>query len=168
MRRCFVLILACLILTGCANKPAETTAPETSVPDTIAELTQVPDMRVSCGDDAFSVTSENYSWTAPGPDGTMSSVIACGHHPLERYQTREFRVVTDAMITLSFPVEPDSVTVLRWAKDAGVKAIDRGETVTLDGLSFAMEEGSWIYQITVTWDRDTWSGNAEYELNLSR
>lgn len=168
MRKLFALILVCVLMTGCTSRPEETTAPETTISELTVELSQVPDMRVSCGSDEFTVTSENYCWNAPGPDGAMSSVIANGHHPLERYQTKEFRVVADDRITLSFPVEPDSVTVLRWAKDAGVKEKDRGETVTLDGLSFAMEEGSWIYQITVTWDRDTWSGNAEYELYLSR
>ena len=163
MRRLFALILVCMLLTGCAGAPAETEAPEI-----VAELTQVPYMVVTCGSDVFDVASENYSWTTPGPDGTVSAVFANGHHPLERYQTKEFRVVFDSLITLSFPVEPDSITVLRWAKDASVKEMERGEEVAPDGLTFTLEEGSWIYQITAVWEGDTWSGNAEYQLYLTR
>ena len=163
MKKILVLLLVCMVLTGCAAK-----VPQTEPPTTVPELSQVPEMLVTCGNDEFYVASTNHSWTAPGEDGEMFAVFANGHHPLERYMEKEFRTLTEDRVSLSFSVEPASITVVRWARDAGAKEMDRGESITLDSGSFVTETGSWIYQITVTWEGDTWGGQAEYELYLSR
>lgn len=162
----FLALLMLLSFTTCAvddeDPTEETKQTEASI------LEQPPDLTVQCGSDSFAVMSGNYSWTSRGVNGEMGAVIACGSHPLDGFRTQEFRTVTDDALILSFPVAPDEITVIRWSKDY-VGFIDKpGETVEIKDMTIPMEDGSWVFQVVASWNGDTWGGQAEYHLYLSK
>lgn len=157
---CFGLT-ACVVCEAAPNE-TETVQTEASI------LEHAPDLTVKCGSDTFSVRSGNYSWTSRGVNGEMGAVIACGSHPLDANREQEFRNVTGDKLAFSFPVEPDTITVIRWSKsDLGITDRD-GKAVEMDALTIPMEKGSWIYQVIASWDGDTWGGQAEYHLYLTK
>lgn len=170
MKKMISILLAlflCVGLTACvvcetAPTEAETVQTEASI------LEHAPEMTVKCGSDTFTAMSGNYSWTSRGVNGEMGAVIACGSHPLDANREQEFRNVTGDKIVLSFPVEPDNITVIRWSKsDLGVTDCD-GESVEVNKLTVSMEKGSWVYQVIASWDGDTWGGQVEYHLYLTK
>lgn len=164
----FLLVLfLCFGLTACVVYEAAPTETET-IQTEASILEYAPEITVKCGSDTFTARSGNYSWTSRGVNGEMGAVIACGSHPLEANREQEFRNVTGDKIVFSFPVEPDAITVIRWSK-SDLGAMDRdGEAVEMDGLTIPMEKGSWIYQVIASWDGDTWGGQAEYHLYLTK
>lgn len=131
-------------------------------------LSDAPDMNVTWEGGMLTIQSGNYSWTAPGENGEMTGLVACGAHPLDGFREQEFHVVTGDTITLSFPVEPDELLIRRWPGSDMGNVDAKGETITPEGLTFPLEAGEWVYEITALWDRDTWSGEASYYLYLSR
>lgn len=131
-------------------------------------LTDVPEMDVTCGDVQFQAKTGNYSWEAPGSDGQTRAVIACGSHPLDGFRKTEFTQVNGDLVKVSFPVQPDEITVIRW-RESDVGNVDkRGERIEMNNMSFSIEEGCWVYSINAKWERDTWGGSAEYHLYLKR
>lgn len=164
-----VLLALCLSfgLTACVVCEAAPTETET-IQTEASILEHAPEMTVKCGSDTFTARSGNYSWTSRGINGEMGAVIACGSHPLDATREQEFRNTTGSELILSFPVEPDTVTVIRWSKsDLGNTDCD-GESVEVEALTLRMEKGSWIYQIVASWDGDTWGGQVEYHLYLTK
>lgn len=160
----FVLIFA---FAACSAEHSETKPTEPFQKEFLI-LKAPPELTVTCADIHYTVKSGNYSWTSLGSNGETGSVIACGTHPLDSSRTREFSSVSGKRITLSFPVDPDEITVIRWP-ESDVGNIDcTGETVELDGLSFPMEKGGWVYQVIASWNGETWSGQAEYHLYLTK
>ena len=165
---CVLLALsAAFSLTGCVV--CETgPSTEESVQTEASILEYAPEMTVKCGSDTFTVGSGNYSWTSRGVNGEMGAVIACGSHPLDATREQEFRSVTGDKLVLSFPVEPDTITVIRWSK-SDLGSTDRdGESVDISEMTISMKKGSWIYQVIASWDGDTWGGQAEYHLYLTK
>ena len=162
----FVLFFL-FVQTGCVV--CETAPPETETVETEASILEyAPEMTVKCGSDTFTVGSGNYSWTSRGVNGEMGSVIACGSHPLDATREQEFRSVTGDKLVLSFPVEPDTISVIRWSK-SDLESTDRdGESVDISEMTISMKKGSWIYQVIAAWDGDTWGGQAEYHLYLTK
>ena len=141
---------------------AQQTLPEPEI------LSQVPELTVSCEEDVFSVTSGNYAWSAPGENGEMSAVIACGEHPLDRFHQKDFRVVAGQSAVLSFPAVPDEISVRCWPSSALGNTTQLERMLTVENLTFSLEDGDWVYEITAVWERDTWNGQASYYLYLSK
>lgn len=165
---CMLLVLSAVYcLTACAADDAESVE-EITLQTEVSILEHAPDLTVQCDGDTFTVMSGNYSWTSRAVSGETGSVIACGSHPLDNVREREFRQVSGKTVTLSFPVDPDEITVIRWAKSAMGNTDRAGETVKLDGMRFPMEDGSWVYQVIAGWSRDAWGGQAEYHLYVTK
>ena len=95
-------------------------------------------------------------------------MVACGSHPLDGFRKPEFTGVRGDWLTLSFPVEPDSIEIVRWSGEDVGNVDARGQKIEPEGICFPLEEGDWVYQIVASWNRDGWKGQAEYHLYLSR
>lgn len=76
-----------------------------------------PTLFVVANEETFRFQSGNYSWTSPvQPDGTQTSVIACGIHPLDAEPTDENFILLEPEGTMEFwfYVEPKTVTCRCW------------------------------------------------------
>ena len=131
-------------------------------------LAEAPALTIGWEGGQMDVQSGNYSWEGPEINGQMQAVIACGSHPLDGFRKTDFTTVSGEWITLSFPVQPDSIEIVRWSGEDVGNVDAYGETVVPEGICLAVEEGSWVYQIIAQWDGDGWGGSAEYHLYLSR
>lgn len=131
-------------------------------------LAEAPALTIGWEGGQMDIQSGNYSWEGPEINGQMQAVIACGSHPLDGFRKTDFTTVSGEWITLSFPVQPDSIEIVRWSGENVGNVDAYGETVVPEGICLAVEEGSWVYQIVARWDRETWKGEAEYHLYLSR
>lgn len=132
------------------------------------ELEKAPDLTVRWGNEEMVIGTGNCSWRGPAVNGQIMEYIACGSHPLDNSHALEFKAVEGDQITLSFPVAPDEIRVLRWNVDDLGNMDAQAQQVTPDHLVIPVEPGAWIYEVTAKWQRDTWGGEASYALYLER
>ena len=150
------------------EEPAEATEPQTletdneehpvlSIEPEIPTLGDTPPaLVITASNQEYRIGSGNYSWEWPNPDGTMSSVIACGIHPLD--YTGEADMVQYAegeTLFFRFDVMPQSVTCRCWTEEywgdpqsyeANYEVLELGE-YTLMPLSNVR----YVYELTADW-----------------
>ena len=131
-------------------------------------LSGPPELNVYWEEGTLAAQSGNYSWEGPEINGQIQAVVACGAHPLDGSRKLEFTAVSGDWLTLSFPVEPDSIQIVRWPGEDVGNLDAQGQYIEPDGSFLDLEEGEWVYQIVASWTRDGWKGQAEYHLYLSR
>lgn len=131
-------------------------------------LSEPPELRVIWDNGSMAVKSGNYSWEGPADNGQTQGVIACGSHPLDGFRKSDFVGVWGDWLALSFPVEPDSLEIIRWPGDAAGNVDSHGQNVEPEGIYLPLEEGEWVYQIVASWNREGWKGQAEYHLYICR
>ena len=141
---------------------------EADHPEAEEPLSGPPELKVIWDGGEQAARTGNYSWEGPAVNGQNMAVIACGAHPLDNIDNREFTQVKGEWLELFFPVEPDSITIRRWPGEDMGNTEAQGTRKELDGGYLAMEEGEWVYQIVAKWDRGTWNGEAQYHLYLKR
>ena len=131
-------------------------------------LSGPPEVNAYWEEGTLAAQSGNYSWEGPEINGQIQGVVACGAHPLDGFRKSEFTAVSGDWLTLSFPVEPDSIEIVRWPGEDVGNVDARGQKIEPEGICLPLEEGDWVYQIVASWNRDGWKGRAEYHLYLSR
>ena len=114
-----------------------------------------PALTVTCGGERVSGSVINYSWP---------TVIACGPHPLDCLDTAPaLERGTEETVTLSFGVEPETVTVRGWScREREDMYIPAEFTAALDErgqLALSDDPEGAIYCVSVRWDEEH---NAEY------
>lgn len=130
------------------------------------ELDRPPELTVVCGDEEMTVEMSSCSWEGPVVDGKNTGFIACGAPAMTPVNPEKYVDVGEEQVVLSFPVMPDEVCVRRWNYSDPASMNGAGQQMNLEDLSFTAEPGEWIYEITAKWDRDTWGGEATYNLYL--
>ena len=131
-------------------------------------LSVAPELTVKCGEELLQVQSGNCSWEGPAANGKTMAFIACGAHPLDNISGQTFHKVHADTLELSFPAKPDRVTVRRWPGSDLGDTDAPAQSAELEDLTFSLEQGNWVYEITATWERDTWGGTASYHLYIER
>ena len=131
-------------------------------------LPQPPELNVLWDEGSMIAKSGNYSWEGPAVNGKAQCVVACGAHPLDGVPMPEFTSVSGEWLILSFPVEPDEITIQCWPREDIGRTRAWGTAVEFDGTYLPMEEGDWVFQVVAKWNREDWKGEAEYHLYLSR
>lgn len=200
----FVFVLACMsALAGCGH--TDLSAPPASGsyeqaeslgadlpedPDPISSEPARPDARtldgppelvVSTMNNADSVTAScgNYQWSAKMPDGSMSSVIACGAHPLDEAGATERTRLYTAFPAGSLPplgdgqdtpsilpvfyldfgeIPPETVTARRWPSEYIGRASEFSgdseevEVDCSDGFAILpIGDGEFVYEVDAAW-----------------
>ena len=130
------------------------------------ELEGPPELTVRIGDEEITLEMSSCAWEGPEVDGKKTGFVACGARPMTPVNPGKYVDVEGETIVLSFPVMPDEVTVRRWNYSDVGSMNAPGKQLDLKELSFSAEPGEWIYEITAKWDRDTWGGEASYDLYL--
>ncbi len=157
-----------------APETAETTSKDTQEmkptdsavePPSLLLLTAATEQTTGAG---IPGTRGGYHWTFENEDGTTTATIADSPHPLlwedfiNRFQT------TDPTVAMKFtnaPGTPESITVQCWNEkhwgDVNAESemlISFATDLTLTKPTLTLKEGTYIYLVTVQWDR----GSVDY------
>lgn len=181
MKKLLVCLLVILLLCGCASKTEE---PEVdgaplAPPDLQEEEPQKPtvedaeaprkepcSLTIANGSQGVAALRGTCSWWYLNKDGTGSGLEADGVHPLDLKDSLDILVMDGTTAELLFGAEePDKVSVRGWdaAKWDSWEADSQSEQIPVDGLSFELKNGDWIYEVSASWDRfSTWGGTAHY------
>lgn len=134
-----------------------------------AEMDKPPVLKVTCGGGSLESSSGNYSWTRLNKDGTYSSAVACGAHPLEFRNAPSLTTTADTA-ELSLAGSPSLVEAVCWpdsqwgdTQAAGQELSMARNSVTLDHV-LELKQGGWIYSVTARWA----SGSAQYVFYIIR
>ena len=175
MKRRIALILALIFafpLAGCADQGTQ--GSETGEANLLREeeepappLKSPPTLTVTCGDQSGKALLGSYSWTYDNGDGTMTSVIACGSHPLsDRDLMTPISRGGSESIALDFTAEPTTMSVRCWsdryANDDGSYEENYTTPACEDRTVKIPTDGSYIYEVTATWE----SGTAYYSFYI--
>ena len=151
MKRTALAMVALIIaLTGCTS--AETDKEILTEPPilTVSALNKADSVSASCG---------NSHWNCAMPDGTTTTILACGAHPLDQ---QEYPILYTAfpVFYLDFgEISPETVSAVRWSAayigDAQSHAADFEEVIvefeenmiTLNPVG----DGDYIYEISAAW-----------------
>lgn len=183
MKKSLALISAwtcILILGGCANavQAAEQPPLEANVLDPWT-LTEPPELIVSAEYSAYRVTAQcsSYEWNVKLEGDIMSSVNACGPHPLDSnldyatlYTAFPAESLTpldeeqqpEAMLPVLYldfgEIPPETITVYRWTAAFVFNASEHyedGESVAVDSsdgfMLLPQEDGEFVYEIHADW-----------------
>lgn len=181
MKKLLVCLLIILLLCGCASKteepevdgaplaPPELQGEEPQKPT--VEDTNVPrkepcSLTIANGSQHVAALRGTCSWWYLNKDGTGAGLEADGVHPLDLKDSLDILVMDGTTAELLFGAEePDKVSVRGWdaAKWDSWEADSQSEQIPVDGLSFELKNGDWIYEVSASWDRfSTWGGTAHY------
>ena len=187
-------LICFLILGGCANTVQETEQPpletneslistsgrSSGVPDPWT-LTEPPELFVSTEYNADRITAQcsSYEWNVKLEGDMMSSIIACGPHPLDSPKNMDYPTLYTAFPAESLTpseegetketvlpvfyldfgeIPPETVTVYRWPAAFVFNASEHyedGEPVAVDSsdgfILLPQGDGEFVYEIHADW-----------------
>ena len=175
----WVIAITALTLTACGQ-----TAPTAATSDTTASTqlqaptsfdadVHIPAVRIRfmAGRNQYSAEltrGGTYSWTLPAGKGMMQTVHADGYSPDQLEELCTIAAQSeDGMVTLELPENALSYRVMRrFVRDD--TEFPLREMASTDGR-FALEEGTWYYEITVTYPEGeaTYGFEAYYSAEFS-
>ena len=150
------------------SESAETPAAEAPAGEVeIITLTDPPTLYVS----GTAILSGNYEWTSPDGD-EMRTVIACGSSPLDKEETIT-RISLPASRLVFLDIAEDGLTdISAYCYPGDSWGNDQAEPVELavDGTTITLPDSTtdWIVVVNMTWNAETYHGNAEYHFLIQR
>lgn len=173
MKRRIALILALIFafpLAGCGDQGTQgaVTGEANLLREEPAQsLRSPPALTVTCGDQSGEALLGTYSWTYDNGDGTMTSVNACGSHPLsDRDWMTPIPRNGSESVALDFTAEPTAVSVRCWsdryANDDGSYEANYTTLTCENGIAAIPADGGYIYEVRAEWEY----GNAYYSFYI--
>lgn len=156
----FILILAAiLLLCSCENNNPKT---------------EVPDLLIKIGDSSVfeKATMGSYNWEEDNDDGTISSTIACGMHPLQNENILTVQIDEKAEIILEFDKTVKSYSVLKYEVEEnrfetgdGYTGNEISQNVETEEDSFTVfaDGKSYVYVINAVYEK----GSCEYSFEIN-
>lgn len=150
MRQLCSLLLAAVLLTGCAPAAGE-------------PLTEPPALTVSAGGASVEALRGTYTWNYDNGDGSWTGVTADSLHPLDEQALAWTPVLeTDAAeAVLAFGADPAAVDVRCWSDDCRGDTDAESRAVSVDGRTIPLEAGC-IYEVHAEWTEARYGGDAYY------
>ena len=182
MKRILSLLLALLLLAGCASPATESPgsagasapAPEDGgdaapVPEedgaAYAEtLTEPPALTVDAGSASVTAWRGTYTWSYTNDDGTATGVTADSVHPLDDADQLPLLPANAAEAALTFSFHPTSVFVCSWTAGTTAEEAALSDTAMpelANGEALSLQPGQ-IYEIHAVWESDWCWGDAYY------
>ena len=157
MKRWLILILSfCLAITVTACGSNAYTAP--------------PGFRVICGDEEVRPYIGTYSWFYTKSFGRGTGIDVCGIHPLDRDPYFVHLTTTETTATLQFFEDPVNFSISCWSDEyLGNPGGALEENVVLNGYTFELKPGGYIYEVSARWDGGKeYGGDASYNFYIER
>ena len=148
---CLTLAVSLCLLPACSAQP-EAPAPEES------GVTAPPELTVTGGDASCTALRGGWSWTIQEGEDQYSSTISDSAHPLSFQDLTPSLNTAGPDVALSFPMEPDTLTVQCWPDTCWGEPTSAGEALPVEDGVFPLKEGGWIYEIQARWDGGNGSG----------
>ena len=161
MKKYLALLLAALTLTGCGGHTGGACTAERR-----PEI-ELPSLMVGTRDIAVAASRGTSEWSIKD-GGHGSGVAACSGHPLDDENAPTLDVSSGDAVTLEFSDPPDEVSAAFWpesARNDAAHAESRTAETTLTALT--PQPGRNVYELTASWDRETYSGTVRYVFCLS-
>lgn len=133
-------------------------------------LKNPPELSVSCGKSSVTAWEGGYSWRYTNPyTGEGTAVNADDFHPLKVIDSVPKLEIAPSVVSsekprvasLQFTIEPDKIDVQCYKLDE--QDLNNSESISVQGTSFKMKEGYYLYEITAWWSSsDVYSGAVTY------
>ena len=129
-----------------------------------------PWLGVVSGGTTMGAVTGTCSWACPQADGTVRAVEADSPHPLDCRDLLYPLDTAQDTAELNFGHDPDAILSLRrWSDACWGQTGASPEEVPLDGLTFSLSPGGWVYEVTARWDDRGWGGGtASYCFYIDR
>ena len=170
MKKLGIILVSILMLCSCAR----TEIPEENKINIyhVNYGKEVPELYVGVESWGNSDTAAKggYEWNKDNGDGTMSSTIACGVHPLEMQNIQTFFTSGKEVIKLTFDESMVSYDVIRYEveddrwESGGYTGNEVSETVETENDSFVIEGNgkNYVYVVNVNYK----NGRCEYVFGI--
>lgn len=130
----------------------------------LADCTEPPVCRLETSDGRqITITASSYDWTFPSGSGEMTSITACGMHPMDDPTSLPTIGGTD-LLYLHFDYTPQSVIACYWSGDDFGNTDAQSQNIPCTATSLTMEPGLNCYELSVTWQADNGTGGTAYYL----
>lgn len=133
-------------------------------------INKPPTMTVYGGKSSTNAWLGTYSWLYKNlEDGTAQSTQADSSHPLTRIDEiptltilpSTMSAIDPYLATLQFAITPDKIEVNCYKLDSNKDS--KGESISVDGTSFKLKEGEYLYEVIVEWTKlEKYNGKAHY------
>ena len=143
-------------------------------------LKEAPNLMVFSAGQSIAASRGTTSWMYKQPDGTAVAVCGDSSHPLTRIDSMavldlhplytqlnahiQFQAYQDGN-ALSL-VNPDKMTVRCWPEtqwhSSDPESEDVSTMVNSGNLFLTLKDGNYVYEVTATWERDSYEGTATY------
>ncbi len=153
MKKYLALLLAALALTGCGGRTGGACTAER-----MPEI-EYPTLMVCTRDIGVAASQGTKAWFLK--DGVGET--ACSGHPLDDEDAPFLNVFPGDAVTLDFSDPPDEVTAVFWpesTRDDIAHTESQPAEATLTTLT--PQPGRNVYELTASWDRETYSGTVRY------
>lgn len=161
---CLALIVGLLFsLAGCASSGNAPGGVGSSTSGQEPILKEPPTLEFSDDESTANAMGGGYSWSYDNGDGTWTSMIADGLHPLDCGGYMVLFTACSDTLKLTFAREPESFTVCCWPDSAlGDWENATEQPVTTDGGTIPLNQGGYVYQVTAQFDAPNFRGTAYY------
>ena len=121
-----------------------------------------PKLEILYDGGTFEAQKGTYSWHYDTGDGTWAAVMADGLHPLQMKKHLDLVSCGSNQIRLAFEEAPDSFTVRCWPKRDFGNTDAVSEVPQIWNNTVKLNGGGWIYEVTATWNKESYNGTATY------
>ena len=139
------LAVSLCLLPACSAQP-EAPAPEES------GVIAPPELTVTDGDTSCTALRGGWSWTIQEGEDQYSSTISDSAHPLSFQDLTPSFNTAGPDVALSFPMEPDTLTVQCWPESAWGNVDAKSAQAAVEGDLLTLKPGGWIYEVCAGWD----------------
>ena len=140
----FPFAVLCL-LSACSPQP-EAPAPEPE------EIHAPPELTVCFDQGNCTALRGGWSWTVREGENQYSSTIADSLHPLESQDLTPTLTTAETEITLSFRMEPDTITAQCWPESAWGNQDAQSQEAAVEGNLLTLNPGDYLYDVHAAWN----------------
>lgn len=135
--------------------------------DATGTVTEPPTLTATYNDSKYDVQTWGYGWWYDSGDGNRTGISADVASPLDSSADLNQIIHTEASDTmiLHFSSQPDAISVRAWSEDFwGNESAGAANYVepSCDGNTITLFSGNYIYEISATWENETWGGQVNY------
>lgn len=159
MKKLFLALGCCLLLTGCAHYAASQAAEGT--------VTVPPVLTLQAGEEMIEADTGSLVWEYDwGKDSSMKETVTTSH-PLERQKFIPTLTTAEQELALSFSEACDSFTVRCWSDEHWDQPETEPEEARVEENVLTLLPGGYVYEVSAEWtSAQTHRGTVSYAFHV--